>query len=237
MNSNYYKNLEDDFNCALDLVESEYSHEELIIFLETGNIQQRQYAALNLSYLNNKNEADILVSNLTGCDGKIREAVAYKIYEFLTADINYCKYFDQGEIFANASIDINANICRLVIDSAKILSKDPVFATQYLNYIYKFIYEAFKELDNFIFKDKKYVINKQLFKLYWSLEALKIFAIDIEQKSLYPLLERAIQENEYTIREKVAQILVLLKQKKYSKLKEKLMNDENYYVRVALLNA
>ena len=66
---------------------------------------------------------------------------------------------------------------------------------------------------------------------------LKIFATDLEQKLLYPILERAIQENEYTIREKVAQILVLLKQKKYSKLKEKLMSDENYYVRAALLNA
>lgn len=237
MNSNYYKNLEDDFNCALDLVKSEYTHEELINFLVTGNIQQKQYAALNLSYLNNKNEADILVSNLTGCDGKIREAVAYKIYEFITTDISYCKYFDQGEIFANASIDINANICRLVIDSAKILSKDDFFAVRYLNYILKFIYESFDALDNFIFKDKKYVINKQLFKLYWSLEALKIFATDLEQKLLYPILERAIQENEYTIREKVAQILVLLKQKKYSKLKEKLMSDENYYVRAALLNA
>ena len=43
-----------------------------------------------------------------------------------------------------------------------------------LNEILKFINDSFKELDKFIFRDKKYVINKQLFKLYWSLEALKI---------------------------------------------------------------
>ena len=46
--------------------------------------------------------------------------------------------------------------------------------------ILDFIYEAFEALDNFIFRDKKYVINKQLFKLYWCLEAIKIFARIIE---------------------------------------------------------
>ena len=83
--------------------------------------------------------------------------------------------FNQAEVFANASIDINANICRLVIDSVAILKKDSEFSEKYLNKILMFIKEAFIEIDKFIFRDKKYVINKQLFKLYWCLEALKLF--------------------------------------------------------------
>ena len=78
---------------------------------------------------------------------------------------------------------------------------------------------------------KKYVINKQLFKLYWSLEALKLFSNDISVERLLSILERAAEEKEYTIREKVAQILVQLNDSKYEALKSKLVNDENYYVK------
>ena len=98
-----------------------------------------------------------------------------------------------------------------------------------------FINEAFKELDSFIFRDKKYVINKQLFKLYWCLEALKLFVNELPIKTLKPILERASEEREYTIREKVAQIVILLDDECLQDLKLKLQNDENYYVRNAIL--
>ena len=109
-----------------------------------------------------------------------------------------------------------------------------VFLEKYKTKILQFIAEAFEELDNFIYRDKKYVINKQLFKLYWCLEALKLFADSIEPELLYSILKRASIEREYTIREKVAQILVLLKDERYANLKQTLANDENYYVRIAL---
>ena len=124
---------------------------------------------------------------------------------------------------------------KYIIDSVSILKNDKTFSELYLNKILDFIAEAFEEIDKFIFKDKKYVINKQLFKLYWSLEALKLFVNNISSEKLQPILERALKESEYTIREKVAQIVSLLDSSEYDEMKSKLAQDENYYVRKAIL--
>lgn len=235
MNTGFYENVDKNFEEALKLSEQSFTHAELINFLKTGNIPEKQIAALKLELLNNESEAVVLVDNLTGCDGKIREAVALKINQLLRSDLKYQTFFSQAEVFADASIDINANICRLVIDSVEILIEDKIFAEKYSKKVLNFINEAFEELDNFIFRDKKYVINKQLFKLYWSLEALKLFVKNLDEKVLLKILERALQEKEYTIREKVAQILLIIPEnEKTSSLKEDLKNDENYYVRNTL---
>jgi HEAT repeat protein len=133
---------------------------------------------------------------------------------------------------AAASIDINSNICRLVIDSVSIIKTfDENFSRIYLQKILSFLYSAYEELDKFIFRDKKYVINKQLFKLYWCLESLKLFVNEIDNDTLFKILNRAAKEKEYTIREKVAQILILTNEDKFIELKEQLKCDENYYVR------
>ena len=164
MNTGFYKDLDTNFQEACEMSEREFSHEELIQLLENGNIPQKQIAALKLNCIFNQEEADILINNLTGCDGKIREAVALKINNLLRSDKDLSLYFyPHSEIFADATIDINANICRLVVDSVDILKADYNFTKIYLDKILVFIEEAFKELDSFIFRDKKYVINKQLF--------------------------------------------------------------------------
>ena len=235
MNTFFYNDLDTNFEQALEMSEKNFLHSELVEMLQFGNIPQKQIAAMKLETIKSKKEADILVSNLTGCDGKIREAVALKINQLLLKQPDITSYFTQSETFALASIDINANICRLIIDSVQILSKDDKFAVVYLDKILGFIREAFEELDKFIFKDKKYVINKQLFKLYWSLEALKIFATQLSSDVLFEILERTSREREYTIREKSAQILSIIKPlKKYDKIRNRLINDENYYVRIAI---
>ena len=231
LNTGFYKDLDTNFEQALEMSEREFSHPELIEMLKDGNIPQKQIAALRLNNLFSQQEANILVSNLTGCDGKIREAVALKINQLLIKTPETKTYFNQADVFANASIDINANICRLVIDSVSILKQDKDFSEIYLSKILYFIQQTFDELDKFIFRDKKYVINKQLFKLYWCLEALKLFAQELSTEILLPILERASQEREYTIREKAAQIVVKLKENKFDSVKKQLINDENYYVR------
>ena len=88
---------------------------------------------------------------------------------------------------------------------------------------------ALGELDKFIFRDKKYVINKQLFKLYWALEALKYFVSFADEEKLGVILKKSAGQKEYTIREKVAQILV--NTNLYLEIQEVLKTDENYYVR------
>ena len=214
--------------------EKEFSHKELVGMLESGNIPQKQIAALRLDYIENQQEANLLLNNLIGCDGKIREAVALRINRFLFEKPSSANYFateSAAQIFANATIDINANICRLVVESVSVLTQNVVFANVYLDKILKFINETFSELDKFIFRDKKYVINKQLFKLYWCLEALKLFVNKVDKGTLTKILTRTADEREYTIREKAAQIISVMGDDEFAPLRDKLKNDENYYVR------
>ena len=63
------------------------------------------------------------------------------------------------------------------------------------------------------------------------MESLRLFTSDISAETLLPILERSSEEKEYTIREKVAQILIRTNDKIFAPLAEKLKNDENYYVR------
>lgn len=234
LNSGFYKDLDTNFEQAYNMSEKEFSHEELLAMLKTGNIPEKQIAALKFDYVKTATDSKALVQNLTGCDGKIREAVALKINQIITTDENSRQYFCYPEIFADAAIDINANICRLVVDSAKLLKSDKDFSQRYTQRILCFTNQALDELDKFIFRDKKYVINKQLFKLYWCLETLKDFHELVDSKLLDEILARSTAQSEYTIREKAAELILAANIR--NELYEQLKNDENYYVRGVFLN-
>ena len=236
LNNSFFEDLDTNFNRACIMCEKDYTHTELVNMLKTGNIPEKQIAALKFDFVNSESDAKLLLNNLTGCDGKIREAVALRINQILNEDENSREIFASicSEVFAAASIDINANICRLVVDSAVLLIDYDEFAKSYTNKIYDYITEALSEIDKFIFRDKKYVINKQIFKLYWCLEALIYFYLYLPSDELEKILTKCASQKEYTIREKVAQIVVHTKD--FSQIKENLANDENYYVRQVILN-
>lgn len=222
--------LDSDFEQAYLLAERVFTQDQLVEFLKSGDIKQRQIAALKLSQIRNKEEAAALVGNLVGCDGKIREAVALRINRLIIGGYGeyFTEYYDR---FADATIDINANICRLVTDSAALLKADKNFSKNYASKILSYAKNALAELDKFACRDKKYVINKQLFKLYWCLETMKNFYEFIDDESLKSLLEKCSEVKEYTIREKVAELVVLADC--FPELFNKLSRDENYYVRAA----
>lgn len=221
--------LDENFDLACELSEKVFTHNELLEMLNNGNIAERQIAALKFDKVVNNADALALMNNLTGCDGKIREAVALRINQFVIFNPESRIFFNFPLVFADATIDINANICRLVVDSAKLLKENPDFTQIYIQRILKFTQEAFDELDKFIFRDKKYVINKQLFKLYWCLETLQNFYMDVEKSKLEAILIKGAEQSEYTIREKVAQVVKLADS--FPELEENLKFDENYYVR------
>ena len=79
----YYKNPQENFEHAYDLIINTQSHDELICMLKSGNIVQKQLAALKLDKVLNREEAFVLINNLTGQDGKVREAVSLKISELM----------------------------------------------------------------------------------------------------------------------------------------------------------
>ena len=69
LNTGFYKDLDTNFEQAYEMVQKDFSHSELIEMLKTGNIPEKQIAALELKSIVSLEEAEVLVSNLTGCDG------------------------------------------------------------------------------------------------------------------------------------------------------------------------
>lgn len=220
-------------NEVFKIFEKHFSHDELINLLKIGNIIEKQYAVLNLDAIKNKDEANLLVSNLTGIDGKIREAVSYRLHEFIKIQPEL--FYDEKnfEIFADASIDIDGNVCRNVIEAVKNLKNNIIFAKSYTKSAINIINTALDEISKFTFRDRKYKINKQIFKIYWCLMILEYFHEHADYYSLKEILNNCSNIKEYTIREKCAKILSCINlDKELFSLQNRLKYDENYYVRI-----
>lgn len=222
---------------ALELYDREFSHIDLISMLSSGSVIERQYAALNLAEINNRTEAKILLSNLVGVDGKIREVVAQKLVDFTKKYKQFFVDSENFEKFVQATIDIDGNVCRLAIISSYNLYEYKNFAKYYANGLIEIIETSLIEISKFTFRDKKYKINKQIFKIYWALEGLIYFHTEVTQQKLKNILKNCSQLEEYTIREKCAKMLNTLPlDNELEELKQRLMADENYYVRSILNN-
>ncbi len=234
MNTDYYENLDENFTQALKMYESEYSHDELIEFLRTGNIVQRQISALMLDGINSKEDAKVLLSNLTGQDGKIREAVSMRLNEFM-AKPELLLYFDGAkncQVFLDSVIDINGNICRNVISAITNLKNDENFCEKFSSGLVRMTKSLLDIVEKFNFQDGKYKVNKEVFKLYWCLETIYEFYDRINFPDLKEIIMRSKNIREYTIREKAAKILSRdFDDGELLAVKEDLKNDENYYVR------
>ncbi len=234
MNNSYYETLDENFTQALKLYEQEYSHEELVEFLASGNIVQKQIAALQLETIKSSEDAKTLLSNLTGQDGKIREAVSLRLKEFMS-DRNLIKYFDgksNCQIFLDSVIDINANICRNVISAISNLKNDTEFCEIFCSGLSEMTKRYLDIVEKFNFQEGKYKVNKEVFKLYWCLETIYEFYDRINFEDLKEIIKRAKNIQEYTIREKAAKILSRkFNDPELEKIRQELKNDDNYYVR------
>lgn len=234
MNDNYYKTLDENFINALNLCEAEHSHEEIIDLLKNGNIVQKQIGALKLEKITSNDDAQALLSNLTGQDGKIREAVSLRLKEFM-ANSEYLPYFDvcnNAQIFLDAVTDINGNICRNIIYALENLKNDENFSIIFCKKLVSLCFDLLDIVEKFNFQDGKYKVNKEAFKLYWCLEAVYVFRDKIELQKLKKIIIRAKNIDEYTIREKAAKILSQnIHDDELLKIKQELKNDKNYYVR------
>ena len=234
MNNTYYEDLDQNFINALNFYQTEYTHDELIEMLKNGNIVQKQISALKLDTINSTEDAQVLLSNLTGQDGKIREAVSLKLAEFM-ADENYLKYFEPSQnvkIFLDAVIDINGNICRNVINALANLKDNNNFCNVFCAKLTDLTLKLIEIVEKFDFQDGKYKVNKEAFKLYWCLETIYVFWNKIDLNELKEIIQRGSNIGEYTIREKCAKILTHdFMDKDLDNIRLKLKNDSNYYVR------
>ncbi len=230
MNSSLTEKYNNDFNKALNIYENSYSHEYLIELLKHGSVAEKQAAALKLNSINTEDEAKIFIQNLTGCDGKIREAVSFRLKEFIPA--NPALFEAYSEIILDAIIDINGNICRNTIEAVKCLKNNRKFSDKFCKMLTNRTLNLIEPIKNFDFQDGKYKINKEVFKLYWYLETIYEFIECIDDKILLAILEQTKDIQEYTIREKTAKIISKLKNiEEFLQIKLELKNDINYYVR------
>ena len=233
LNTSYYPTLDENFKQALNLFEKELTTDELFTLLKTGNIVQKQIAALKLDYLENTEQAKILTTNLTGQDGKIREAVALKIYELISKGND--KYFFDNAIydkFLQAIIDVNSNVCRNIIASLKFLQKNNDFCAYFIKKLIDLTQNLIKIVQKFDFQDGKYKVNKEVFKLYWCLETIFEFTDHIPIVVLKNIIKQTKDIDEYTIREKTAKILAkICNDNELSEIRNQLKHDKNYYVR------
>ena len=234
MNNNYYKTLDENFTQALELYEKNHSHIELLELLKDGNIVQKQIAALKLESINSYQDAQILLSNLTGQDGKIREAVSSRLKEFM-AKPEFLQFFKpvlNYKIFLDAITDINGNICRNVISAISNLRMDDDFCKVFCKELAELSLELLDVVEQFDFQDGKYKVNKEAFKLYWCLETVYEFWDKMESDKLKEIILRSKNIGEYTIREKAAKILSRgFEDEELARAQKDLKNDMNYYVR------
>lgn len=234
LNNSYYETLDENFKQALNLCENNYSHSELLELLQSGNIVQKQLSALKLETINSQNEAQILVSNLVGQDGKIREAVSLRLNEFMSnpKTLGYFETPENYQIFLAAIIDINGNICRNVIGAISHLKNNENFCNQFCQELVILTKDLLGKIEKDDFFEGKYKVNKEVFKLYWCLETIYVFWDKIKFEDLKEIILRTKDIQEYTIREKAAKILTRnFSDPELLKAKEVLKNDSNYYVR------
>lgn len=232
MNNTLDTTFETNFNTAMKIINSKFDYDELIKMLLSDKIVEKQIAALELKEILSQEDAKVLVSNLTGQDGKVREAVAFKVNE-LIKNPEYLSYFINEEIFAillQGIMDINGNVCRQIVDIIPV-SKD--FQKYLCNKLPKSINKILDDIkeNDLNINAKQYAISKRNFQLYWCLEALYNVVELIDSDKIKDILFQTSEFYDYTIREKTAKILTRVNNSDINKLKEKLKNDENYYVR------
>ena len=211
---------------AIKYCEEKKLHEDIINELYNENDLKKQIYIIELDYIKNQNDADVLVSNLTGHSGPIRESSAYKILEFIQND-NFCKFFQTENIlysFVKALVDINPSVSRNTVEIIKYAeSKQYVY-----NKLIKEI-NTILEVTDINKKNRSYEGNKKNFGLYWNLEGVISLKKGATPGSeLIEILEKTKKSNDYTIREKTAKCAKVYG---LTDILEELKGDENIYVR------
>lgn len=220
-----------DIEKAAELCEKEYSHTEIISIMQTENDFEKQICLLKLDTILSAEEAQLLVFQLTGHHGLIREAAAIKINEFIQNE-KLLPFFQTtyiAESLLKGINDINPNICRLMCAILPTMLNIKELKQIFINGLYKRFYEVYEELEKL---KRSTWYTKKLFNLYWCLEALSNLEPQINS-DFENIIEQAVKIKDYTIREKAAMVLAKLAEtsNKIDEIKNILKHDENFYVR------
>ena len=232
---NYEKNMEM-LEQAARYCSEELEHQDLVSELSKDDDLKKQLCLIELSMITSQKEADILVYNLTGKSGPIRETASFRILE-LIKKTEFKHFFQKRDIldtFVKAITDINPSVSR---NAVEIISY--VDDVKYLyDSIIREIQMTLSRMDD-IKQTRSYVANKKNFNLYWNLEALISLSDKVvADNELLEILKETACSNDYTIREKTAKAAMefIKTNQAFICIMEMLANDENIYVRKYLVD-
>lgn len=219
---------------------SEYSKEDIMRILAENNDEIKLIPIINVKSIDTANELKLILSHLTGKDGRIREAVS-----FILSENPECMSLVQDEkinqIIVQGLMDINPNVARNIIN---LIEKNKPYKKIIESQVIKKTEKVLEELSKYIKNDSPYKENKEksqknhaknklTFNLYWLLSTIAILDVN-NIKNLEKILTKTSAFLDYTIREKTA--LILSKMNNPPKeLLQKLQQDENIYVKNQLL--
>ena len=222
---NNMKNLKHAINCCDEV----FSHEELINELLSDDDIKKQLCIIEIKEIKSQKEADILVYNLTGKSGPVREAASFKILE-LIQNTDYQNYFQTDNIInsiVKGITDINPTVSRNMVDTVKFINNSDLL----INKIIEEIKQTLNSMED-IKQNRSYKANKKNFNLYWNLEALtNLVDKIIINNDFIDILKIVSTSNDYTIREKASKFICAIKSPEFNEIAEILKNDENIYVR------
>ena len=199
----------------------------------------RIFKIINIGHVNSCDEAKILINFLTDCSNPLREACAFKLQDVCPiAEKYFLNEFSKNKIIKGI-IDINPNvsrsICSILLNSkeiAKYIEHDLIVKIKDLIEDIRCYERDNKDFFNGNRRNtKNHAKNKKLFALYWSLEALFFCFSGKYNSQVLEILNYTINFNDYTIREKTAQLLKKIDNPPL-KLLQKAKDDQNFYVKI-----
>lgn len=224
-------------NIAYENVNKNFSSNEAKNILKGNDDILKSAVLLNLKEIDAE-LADLLIYNLTNQSGPVRELSAFKINDLIE---NYKDFFQSQKALDTilfALNDVNPNVVRFILPTLKYFDNK-----KYLfNNLLKKIDILFGEVSNKFRrgKEQEHIFTKKCFKIYWSLEGIKYLITfspeiicneSLVSQDFLNLLKNLCNIDEYTVREKVAQIVKLLPDSEFNDIKIILDNDENYFVK------
>lgn len=224
-----YENNMQNLNHAINCCNMEYTHDDLINELLSEDDIKKQLCIIEINEINSQKEADLLVYNLTGKSGPVRESSSFKILE-LIKNSDYKSYFQTKEIIntiVKGITDINPSVSRNMVDTIIYIDDYDYLINQIINEIK----QTLASMED-IKQNRSYKANKKNFNLYWNLEALANLSDKINiNNDIVDIIKIVSTSNDYTIREKAAKFICLIKNPIFNDIAEILKNDENIYVR------
>lgn len=220
----------EEMNKAYSLLEENFLRTQIFDIIKSGDDISKQVALIKLDCVQSDDEAKTLTSVLTGQHGPVREICSAKINQFLKIEDIRCFFFGEEirEIFLNALNDIIPTVARNILEVIKFLPEKEVVQSELMDRIL-----ALDGYDEDAHALSNHEIIKKTFKLYWYLETLAEFSKDVQNEARFAeIISRTYNHEDYTIREKVSQLLS--KVDGYIEFKEMLKNDTNPYVSAIL---